>query len=337
MDYRKLTIETWKALNQSGNTITGYESTCLALNDNEKSDLFIFKDELGNYHLSIKTNESKNTVIEDPGVNGLHIGMYKYKIGDGEIGLFIDLKCNLSDFLEEFTEVVKEISNGIFINKGQPFSTVNQVISNWLSFWANRRKHILSEEAQIGLICELFILRKLCQINPSNALLSWTGPLGDKNDFCFTDWNIEIKGTRKSSQIHTINGIDQLTPSNDKQLGFISFIVSVTNSDTAINLPSIIESIVIDFFAKKPSLTVRFNELLAGVGYTPVHAKEYVNFSIEIIKGTLFIVDWEFPKLISGMLNIPLSTRVSSIRYDISLEGITGSDLNDIYWGDYFY
>ncbi len=337
MDYRNLSVETWKELSESGNRVAGYKSTWLALNDKEESDLHIFKDELGQYHLAIKTTDTENSTFEDPGVNGLQLGMFKYRFEDGEVNQFIDLKCNIVNYLEEFTEVVKEIAKGILINKEQPLSTVNQVIKSWISFWANQKKHILSEEAQIGLICELFILRTLCKINPKNALKSWTGPLGQKHDFNFADWNFEVKGTRKTGQIHTINGIDQLTPPLNKHLGFLSFLVSESNGDKAINLNTIIESIVKDFFNNKPDLIVHLNELLAAVGYSPIHAKEYFKFNIEINKATFFEVNNDFPKLTLEMINKPLSTRVSLIRYDISLEGIIGSDLNDINWGDYFY
>ena len=42
-------------------------------------------------------------------------------------------------------------------------------------------------------------------------------------------------------------------------------------------------------------------------------------------------------KLTSSMLMEPLSSRITRVRYDISLEGIKGEEVNEINWGVYFY
>ena len=253
MDYKKLTVETWKKLDDSGSLVSGYKSTWLALNDQKKSDFHIFRDELDQYHLAIESPKISKNEIEDPGVNGLQIGLVNYKFENGVINQFIDLKCNIAAYLEEFTEVVKEITQAVLEKGEQPLNAINQVVRNWISFWANQRKQILSEEEQIGLICELLTLSKLCKINPSNALNTWTGPLGEKHDFNFTDWNFEVKGTRKTGRIHTINSIDQLKPSNTKKLAFISFILVVTPKSNTFLALSISLKFINFFITQYPS------------------------------------------------------------------------------------
>jgi Putative PD-(D/E)XK family member, (DUF4420) len=337
MIYNKLNIGTWKTLDNLGNSISGYKSIWLSLKINEKSNLHIFKDELDNYHFVIQAMKVNKDDIEDPQVNGLQIGIFQYKFQNGNSNQFIDMKCNISGYLEEFTEIVKEITKLILENKIKPINAINHVISNWISFWANQNKYVLSKEEQIGLICELLTFNNLCKINPSNALNTWKGPLGEKHDFNFTDWVLEVKGTRKSNRAHTVNGIDQLKPPDNKNLAFLSFIVSESNNIKSMNLPSLIDIVISRHFQMKPSFTVRFNELLAGTGYSPVHSEIYRKFNIEIMESTLFIVDDKFPKLTSSMLCLPLSSRVSRIRYDISLEGIKGKKLNEVNWGNYFY
>lgn len=218
MKYNKLTTDKWNELDSSGSLVSGYKSTWLSLNDNEESNLNIFKDENNHYHLAIKVMGLKNDDVEDPGVNGLQVSLTKYRIGKGDVNQFIDVQCRIQSYLKEFTEVVKEIAHCILKEKEKPEVATKKVISNWVSFWANQRTSILSEEDQIGMICELLFLEKLCEINPEKALNSWRGPLGEKHDFNFTDWNIEVKGTRKKVRTHTINGIEQLMPSKNKTL-----------------------------------------------------------------------------------------------------------------------
>lgn len=84
-------------------------------------------------------------------------------------------------------------------------------------------------------------------------------------------------------------------------------------------------------------MLILFNELLANVGYSPVNEDEYGGFNIEILESTFFEVTDDFPKLTSGMINGSLSNRISSVQYDISLEGMKGINLENINWGSYFY
>lgn len=337
MDYRNLISETWKGLDNSGDLIKGYKSFWLALNDEEESSLHIFKDKSNEFHFAIEASNINQRDIENPNVNGLQIQLATYRFKNGNISQFIDLTCNISAYLEEFTEVVKEISALILEDKAHSLNAVNQIINNWISFWTNQRKEILSEDAQIGLLSELLVLENLCKINPNNALKSWIGPLGEKHDFNFLSWAFEVKGTRRSERIHTINGIDQLKKPEKKQLGFISFLFITSEIGNSINLPSYISLIRESYFNNNVDLIIRFNNLLAGVGYSPLYDEEYKKFNVELIESTFYEVNENFPKLTSDLIENPLSSRISSVRYDISLNGISGTNLLNLNWGDYFY
>lgn len=339
MDYRKLTAEHWNNLDSTGSFVSGYISTLLTAKENNTSDIHIFKDESDHMHFSIKTSGLKRKSINDPGVNGLQIKLTKFRLENKEVNEFIDIKCTISSYVNEFTEVVKEISHAILEEKEKPEKAIKRITNNWISFWANQCKNILSEERQIGLICELLFLKKLCTINSDKALNFWVGPLGEKHDFNFTDWSFEVKGTRKKDCIHTINGIDQLQSNNKKKLAFLSYMVSLKadSTDHSINLPTLIKQIKLDHFSKKPNLIVRLNELLAGAGYSPIHNKEYSYFNLEVNSNTFYEVNENFPKLTSNMLTGMIHKRVFKIRYDISLEGLTGTDIDLIPIGDYFY
>lgn len=337
MDYKKLKLEVWDRLDESGDFVSGYHSILLAADDTVESGLHIFKDENGYYHFAIEIAGVSKNDIKDPQVNGLQIGIFSYRLKDEKIGQFVDIICSTSGYLEEFTEVVKEISSSILDKEEKPLDAINQTIRNWISFWTKQKTDILSEEEQIGLICELLILETLCNINASNALQSWGGPKGEKHDFTFTDWSLEVKGTRHSKRIHKVNGIDQLKSAKNKRLAFVSFLLTTSGSNLLINLPSLIESISKKFFIKKPDLLLKFNELLASSGYSPIHAEVYCRFNLEIVDSGFFEVDGDFPKLTSDMLSIPLSSRISSVSYDISLDGIGGKKLDVLSWGNYFY
>lgn len=338
MNYLELTAEVWSSLKAPDYESGGYPSIMLGIDESEKSFLHLFKDKNGYYHLAIEASDLQPKDIDDPGVNGLQVKVVDYRFQGGSTTRFIDLTCSIAGYIEEFTEIVREISKAILVDKEQPVNAVNQRINNWISFWANQRKEVLSEEDQIGLICELLFLKKLCALNSDKALSSWTGPLGEKHDFNFINWNFEVKGTRRKGRAHTVNGIEQLQSAYNKKLGFVSFMVSTgrDEKDNTINLPRLIEKIIHDYLKGKPNLVVRFNELLAGYGYNPIHRNEYINFNVEVNNAAFYEVDDNFPKLTINMLKEPLDNRVSKVRYEISLEGIAGLDFEEIRLGDYF-
>ncbi len=336
MDYKKLSIYSWKELEKSGNVSFGYRSMWLSDNDQEAGLIHIFQDEKSNFHLAIEVLDSNPNKIEDPAINGLTVQLKKYRLDDEKVSSFIDIQCNLQNYLKEFTEVSKEITRNIVEGNENPYEVVARVIRNWKSFWANKNTNILSEEQIIGLICELKVLQRFILINKSNALKTWTGPSGEKHDFNFTDWSLEVKGTRSADVIHTVNGIDQLKCLANKKLGFISFLISVTDTNNSVSLPGVIEDIKVDL-VNRPDLIIFFYQLLAQWGYSPIHADDYNNFKIEILESTFFEVNDLFPSLTSDKLNAPLNNRITSVRYDISLEGLAGRKFDEVNLGEYFY
>ena len=339
MNYSELTPEIWGSLKSPDQVSGGYPSITLSNIEGKKSSLHIFKDKSGYYHFAIEAPGLEPKDLVDPGVNGLHLKLVDYQFQGGPIGRFIDLTCNITGYIEEFTEIVREIAKAILVDGEKPLNAVNQRIINWICFWAAQRKQILVEEDQIGLICELLFLETLCAVDPNEALNAWTGPLGDKHDFNFTDWNFEVKGTRKKGRIHIVNGIEQLDPPYNKRLGFVSFMVSSskTEKEKSINLPELINKIKFEYLKDRPDLVIRFNELLAENGYSPIHRNEYIKFNVEVNAANLFEVDDDFPKLTHSMLSEPLDTRVSSVKYNISLEGIRSEEFYQLDIRDYVF
>jgi hypothetical protein len=337
MDYRTITINTWDELDSFGSMTSGYKSIWLVNGINGNSNLHIFKDEKGKCHFAIELTATLTRKVLNPGVNGLSIESNQYCLDGQTVKPFIDLCCNLNGYLEEFTCIIKEIAKTIFETTKEPVEIINHVINTWKSFWANQSKMILSEDEQIGLICELQVLENLLEINPSNALNAWSGPLGHNHDFNFSEWSVEIKGTRKKFHGHTINGIDQLKPIRNKRLAFLSFLIINSENTDAISLQDCIEKIINTTLQNIPNHIVRFNELLSGLGYSPIFSEEYRKLKIEIQEAILYNVDNSFPTLTDEKLKIPLDNRITAIRYDISLEGISGYNFQNINWGTYFY
>lgn len=337
MNYNKFVNSTWDSLDDTGNSVAGYHAEYLTKNDHGESDILIFKDEKKKLHLVVFDEKIRKSELIEPKVNGLNIKLAKYRFQNVKVKQFIDLECNLSEYQNEFSEIVREVAENILIRRERPINAINNVINNWRYFWATQIRDILSEEEQIGLICELVVLERLCTVNTQNALDSWKGPLKEKYDFIFSEWALEVKGTRSHGHIHKINGLNQLRPPNGKSLALISFLVSRTNNASSKGLQDHIEEIIKECFMQKKDLIGRFYELLVKYGYSKVHEEEYRNIKFDVYDGRLYLVDGTFPRLTSDDLIKPLNNRISDLHYKIDLEGMNGEEFANISIGKYFY
>lgn len=332
MNFKNLNIDAWTSLNSSGTVNTGYKGIWLGIDDISGSTLHIFKDEFGNFHFAIEVNEDTNPKkVIDPKVNGLNITLSSYLLGAKIRRSFIDIKCNINGYLPEFTKVTKDICTEILLSGKPPIVAVNEVIKKWLIFWDNQNSRILSEEEQIGLLCELIVLRLLSVKDPEKAINGWVGPFDERHDFTLDKVSIEVKGTRSASRTHTINGVDQLLPFPGKDLLFVSFLVSKSNETNAISLPYVIGELY-ETLQDHPTLTIRFNELLSNAGYSPLNSDEYETFRFLVSDSQCYWVNNKFPFLSKHNLSSPLMERISSIRYDITLEGIPGTPAEKMDW-----
>lgn len=337
MNFKDLSVDTWKNLDDSGNKISGYKTTWLSLEKNENSNPHIFKDENGSYHFAIEAKDIRINDLFDPRVNGLKIHLNKFRLEENKIGQYIDLECSYEGFLEEFNEVIKEIARKLSNYDGPAFVSINYVLRKWKSFWSGKDKRILSLEEQIGLFSEILILEQLCALKPDSAFESWGGPIGRIHDFQFSKWDLEVKGTLREGPVHRINGIDQLAQAENKSLALISCLLNLSSNDTHLSLPDLIERVTSVMLNKRPDLELKLYELIGSLGYSPSHNNEYQKNRFEIISTNLYIIDETFPALNRSKLKDSLSTRISSVNYDLSFNGLYFSDLSEINWGDYFY
>ncbi|MBT89764.1 MAG: hypothetical protein CMN79_04655 [Spirochaetales bacterium] len=337
MYFKNLNINTWSEWDDTGDIVTGYHGRFLSQADGAESNLLIFKDEGKKLHFVIADDSVARKDIHDPKVNGLKIELKKYKFREVEIKQFIDLECSLNAYISEFTEIVKEIAERILDSNELPLKAVTEIISNWKSFWTSEKKQILSDAEQIGLICELKVLKKLCEINHVNALSSWKGPLGEKYDFIFSSWVFEVKGTSNEGHIHIINGLDQLKPPSEKNLALISFLATKTEDVKAQSVQTWIEDIEVNILKNNADVVKRFYDLLIGYGYNRIHKEEYKKTKFDIYDGNFYLVNDTFPKFTSDHLKKSLDNRISEIRYMIDLEGLPGEVFENISLDDYFY
>ena len=115
----------------------------------------------------------------------------------------------------EFDETVLKYFNSIalyFIVKNMPADlSILHAYEQWKKMLAQSR--MPEEKTLTGIWGELFIIDLVLQdknIDSTCLIQNWTGPLGAANDFSFGNSCIEIKTTKKQSNVVEISSIDQL-------------------------------------------------------------------------------------------------------------------------------
>ena len=121
---------------------------------------------------------------------------------------------------------------------------IKKFIDDWLYF-SNGKSLELSMEKQIGLIGELYILKKLIKEFPkSNQLNNWQGPEGSKIDFIFSDkFGVEVKSRMQPFKDWiSISSVEQLDNALKKQH---MVVCDFLPSDTGFTVREIMDEIII--------------------------------------------------------------------------------------------
>ena len=122
----------------------------------------------------------------------------------------LELSTQASELFHEFFSLLLVAADLIQREQRDPLDAIIVSLRRWRQLLA--RVEVLSEEAQVGLFGEVWLLRRLLRANGGVALEQWVGPRDEPHDFRLGQEEIEVKTTRSASRVHTIHGLHQLEP-----------------------------------------------------------------------------------------------------------------------------
>ncbi|HJX85706.1 MAG TPA: PD-(D/E)XK motif protein, partial [Candidatus Angelobacter sp.] len=240
---------------------------------------------------------------------------------------YLRIYTNMRPLFPEFHTLISDIANAIQLEKKPPLQAIEQRLESWKVLL--KSISLLSPERQLGLLGELWTLRRLISANGSNAVHMWTGPIKEAHDFRFGVYELEVKSTRNQRRIHTISTLEQLTVSPDRQLYVLSIQFSPSTGEATLSLKSLVSDIRI-LLDSDPAQLRKFNTLLEnGCGYLDSHADHYdLRFQLRTTPHLIF-VDEAFPRIQRAHIRETLGAlenRVLDARYDLDLEGLGVED-----------
>lgn len=253
---------------------------------------------------------------------------------DGKIFLFL---CN------SLMEATKKTSAG---NDSAAARIILTHLSRWQNLLHNRGSKFLTLEKQAGLFGELLVLRDiyLANLSPRQAVESWTGPMGDEQDFGYGDSLVEVKTARTTRdqelRIASMNQLDSI--SGSISLVFQTVGIFDDQPPKSLTLNALVSSINEVLEAAGTEIVDQFGMRLAMVGYE-VHP-EYDKHHFAPVSRRIFAVENDFPRICAAELRPGVVKASYSILLDACLpheldaepalgrilEGVSGPELDGV-------
>lgn len=156
--------------------------------------------------------------------------------GRTEIGV---ISARVDDNLKGVYGLIAAIADGVQIEGSALAAAVAVAVDQYKEVLSQRG--VFLEQAEIGLLGELFFLRHLIpRVGPRRAVEAWLGPMSEEHDFVLPGVHVEVKTTLSERRSHIISGLSQLVPTPGVPLFVMSIQVTRASSDTGITLPGTI-------------------------------------------------------------------------------------------------
>ena len=237
---------------------------------------------------------------------------------------FLRLSTRIRPLFRDFYALLIEVADSIQLDGEPPIKAIHERLESWKELLRNIS--LLGAEQQLGLLGELWVLRRLICVRGAQALDSWTGPLAEPHDFRMSGTEIEVKATKNRRRLHIINGLEQLVPSSGQELHVLSLQFEPAATVDSFSL----RQMVVDIRTRLQIDDIRrqtFELMLRdGSGYRNADEDHYTATFRLRTSPALVHVDDQCPRLtrelVRGMIGGQIEQRVVDVRYAVDLDGL---------------
>lgn len=225
----------------------------------------------------------------------------------------------------DFYSLCCSIADRVQVDK-QP---VSAAVAGTLTSWAAliRRKSLLSQESQTGLLGELLFLRRAAKsLGWTAAAHAWLGPDSEEHDFVLPSVDAEVKCTSREQRIHQIGSLMQLQPKLNRKLQLVSVqLTQAGDNQDAFSLSTMVASALAAAGQAAPLAAELIRDQIRRQGWEDEDAPHYV--TRYYLRAPLMTarVAHGFPAIVPESL-VPLGakavSRVDHVSYSINVDGL---------------
>jgi hypothetical protein len=285
-----------------------------------RADLFI---EPGGLRIGLRIYAEAGSVVASPLEE---IAIRQVLVG-GELAL--EISTGNHSLYKDFHALCCAIADRVQL-KGQPLaSAVGATLDSWAALI--RRKALLSEKRQIGLLGELLFLQRTAKVvGWETAAASWLGPDSEEHDFVLPANDVEVKTTRSERRVHEISSLIQLAPKAQRRLWMLSVqLTSGGKSNKSFSLASMV-SVTLSLAAQSGNAAVdRIRYQICRQGWEDEDAVHYAHRYCLRSPMMAARVDDHFPAIVPGTLSslgAHCAARIQYVSYSIDVTGLGVED-----------
>lgn len=215
---------------------------------------------------------------------------------------------------------VVDTARAVIEHSMSPVVALDASLAHWRALL--QTSTLLSDEKQLGLAGELWLLERLIRHFGSAGLNAWVGPGRQSHDFRLGSTEFEVKATTGARRLHMINGLHQLTSTIDANL----YLVSLRFSDAGSGGETLGETVGRITSLVTPDDRQRLGEKLTAAGFHRANAIHYSRRRRLADRPRLIPVTGGVPRLTADALAaLPASfasNGISDVTYRIDVEGL---------------
>lgn len=239
-------------------------------------------------------------------------------------GNAIELSTEIAALFPHFYAFALSVAEGIQTAGLEPSSAITKSLHEWEILFS--RVGMLSEEKQLGLLGELWLLRRLLDALGVDGFDAWTGPRGEAHDFRLGHKEIEVKATGGERRAHMISSEGQLKASPDHEL----FLLSLQFAPAGAGGSTLGEAVA--EVRERCGALGRGDALdavLGAFGLDEGNLDQYRERRQLRSKPYLVPITAAFPRIVrADLLDLPYDdmSRVTDIRYRVDVDGLGWED-----------
>lgn len=189
--------------------------------------------------------------------------------------------------------------------------------NTWKKMFSKSKSEYLCESEIKGLIGELYFLKNYLVKNYGKTLSikSWEGANLNHKDFIFEDTWFEIKTISENSENVNINSLEQLDSTIEGNL-IINLLEKTNELDKeSFNLNLLVKDII-KIIKENNDLLEEFSNKLLNINYN--FEEYYENYYYKIVKVKRYIVNENFPRIVSRNLN----EEIVNVKYSLNVKNL---------------
>lgn len=286
--------------------------------DGRDTTVLMAMDCAGQLRLRIPVQRGPQDGDKPPDLTGLRVRHAPLRAGE-----FLDLIASPAHE-RVFTPVCWDVARAVLVEQREPWRAVNAIVRDWKSAWKQARAE-MDKPTQVGLIGELFVLRRLMipSLGPA-AVAQWSGPESERHDFVGLRLRIEVKATRKSRHEHEISRLDQLRTPSGARLLLVSLQLE-ESVEGAVTLATLRDEVIAALASDGAALDA-FLTKMAKLGWSDEMRRSGELIRCNLRDAAVFQVDDEFPRLPDDFVPPP---GVVAVKYTIDLANLPRMDAED--------